>query len=429
MMPSVTGKTAVSVRLPLSFIGAGVVSLLLGQLVLLFHGALVMDMAFRSPGMWMAAHFLVLGWGMLVAMGTMYQLVPVTFQTPLYSERLGFIQFGITTAGVMLLALSLGFYPSLAREAGGLVLAGTLLFLFQMGLVLWRQKERDMISLFVSSALISLLATLLAGLILAVSISGAMKIFLDAIGAGFLYPINHEALFASHVLLGLVGWFTLLIMGFSYKMVPMFALSHGFSMMPSYWVYGLYTGGLLTTLAGIWMDTAGIIRIGFVLLLTGFSLFAFHISRILRKRMKKQLDPGFSFALLAIGGGWLIHLAGVMILLLPVSWKSDAFAVVVYGFVMIWVTFSIMGYLFKIIPFLWWTHRFSKQVGQDGVPTLKEMVDERSGIQVFLLLAVAVIGVMISMVEGWWFLFMVTQGLVVLSVLRYSQLLIGVLRK
>lgn len=428
MIPSIPGKTAVSVRLPLSFIGTGLASLLLGQLLLLFNGDLLMDNLFRGPAMWMAAHFLVLGWGMLVAMGTMYQLVPVTFQTPLYSERLGFVQFWITTAGTVLLAMSLGFYPSLAREAGGLVLAGALLFLIQMALILLRQKERDLISLFVSSALISLFVTLLAGLILAISISGAMKAFLERIGAGFLFPINHEALFISHMLLGLVGWFTLLIMGFSYKMVPMFALSHGFSMKPSYWVYGLYTGGLLTTLTGIWTGGAGIVLVGFVLLLTGFTLFSFHIREILRKRMKKQLDKGFVFALLAIGCGWLIHLASVLVLLLPVS-KADSFAVIVYGFVMIWISFSMMGYLFKIIPFLWWTHRFSHQVGQDGIPTLKDMVDERSGKRVFLLLAAAVAGVMVSLISGIQLLFTISQVLVVLSILRYIQLIVGVLKK
>lgn len=29
------------------------------------------------------------------------------------------------------------------------------------------------------------------------------------------------------------------------------------------------------------------------------------------------------------------------------------------SYIMLWIAFSIIGYLYKIVPFLWWTHKYS----------------------------------------------------------------------
>src|SRR5690606_26023960 len=42
----------------------------------------------------------------------------------------------------------------------------------------------------------------------------------------FFIVTLHEKLFGTHIWLGTVGWFGMLITGFSYKMLPMFYLSH-----------------------------------------------------------------------------------------------------------------------------------------------------------------------------------------------------------
>jgi hypothetical protein len=44
-----------------------------------------------------------------------------------------------------------------------------------------------------------------------------------------------------------------------------------------------------------------------------------------------------------------------------------------------WFGFSIVGKYYKIIPFLLWVHRYSKKIGSEPVPLLKDMLDERIG--------------------------------------------------
>ncbi|KPC97775.1 hypothetical protein LR69_03976 [Geobacillus sp. BCO2] len=50
----------------------------------------------------------------MTAMGAMYQLVPVAFLTPIWSERLGFWQFAVTAVGIVAFAVSLAAAPKRA---------------------------------------------------------------------------------------------------------------------------------------------------------------------------------------------------------------------------------------------------------------------------------------------------------------------------
>ena len=66
--------------------------------------------------------------------------------------------------------------------------------------------------------------------------------------------------------MGVTGWFTLLIFGFSYKMVPMFSLSHGFPMVQARYVYGFYATGLVISLVSFFSNNSLLLKIGFFLL-------------------------------------------------------------------------------------------------------------------------------------------------------------------
>src|SRR5699024_6788593 len=77
---------------------------------------------------------------------------------------------------------------------------------------------------------------------------GALICFFLTIAAGFwlMWNIafasitNHSTVLYSHIVLGVAGWFTLLIFGFSYKLVPMFSLYHSHSMKwtkPTFFIF------------------------------------------------------------------------------------------------------------------------------------------------------------------------------------------------
>jgi hypothetical protein len=94
MIPTNTAYET-NIRLPLLFIVFGVISFAASQTIALLAGPAMVNGMFRLPTIWAAAHLAVLGFALMIAMGAMYQLVPVAFLTPIWSEQLGFLQFFI----------------------------------------------------------------------------------------------------------------------------------------------------------------------------------------------------------------------------------------------------------------------------------------------------------------------------------------------
>jgi hypothetical protein len=413
MIPTNTAYET-NIRLPLLFIVFGVVAFVAAQAILLAAGPAVTSGVFRLPNIWAAAHLAVLGFALMIAMGAMYQLVPVAFLTPIWSELLGFVQFFITAAGIIAFSISLTFYTHAALFPGVLLVLGIVLFLFQMGMTLRKQAKKNIMTLFVGSALAFLLLTILFGLTLALHFWSGNEV------------ADHLFILKTHILFGVCGWFSLLIMGFSYKMVPMFSLAHGFSMKLARYVYAFYVAGLVVTFISFFQDGRGPFAAGAGLLLTGFTLFAYHIWTILQKRVKKKLDRPFQFALLAIGIGLTLHTAAF---LLPLSGNDRGMATVIYAYVLGWIMFSIIGYLYKIVPFLWWTHRYSKKIGQENVPTLKQMINEKWTIVQCLLFTVSLAGVVIALTVSSLPLFYAAQSAMTLFSLFFASTMISVLWK
>ncbi|WP_059170910.1 hypothetical protein [Bacillus sp. FJAT-27445] len=404
-----------TIKLPFAFILAGLAALILSQVLLLMHGDLVSEGVFRIPPIWSSAHLLLLGWALMTAMGAMYQLVPVAFLTPIWSEKFGYVQFAATFLGIGIFSVMLYLNPPKAFLPGVLALAGILMFLFQMFMTLKKQAKPNILTLFVGTALICLLATIVLGIMMAWFIK-------TGDGANFYKPV-----FNSHLLLGTAGWFTLLIFGFSYKMVPMFSLSHGYEMKTAKIVYAIYSLGLAVLLVSFWLGNGLATSVGLVMLALGFTLFGWHIKHIISKRIKKKLDKPFVFALCGIAFGAAIHLAVLA------AWISGDFSSwigpLLYLYIFLWIALSILGYLYKIVPFLWWTHKYSGEIGKKAVPSLKDMVSDKSAVPFFLMLAAGSLIVFCSMLTKTASLFYIGQAAVSVSLLAMSATIILVLKK
>ena len=414
MMPGLS-KTETNIKLPFSFIIYSLLAFSASQIILFFSGDFMTNGTFRIPPLWMVAHLLLLGWALMVAMGAMYQLVPVAFLTPIWNEKFGFIQFVITAVGITSFALSLAFSPNLTMITGILTLLGILMFLFQMAMTMKKQADKNILTLFVGSALGSLLLTISLGILLAASVSGALPL------------TNHIAILKTHIVLGVVGWFSLLIFGFSYKMVPMFSLAHGFSMKLSKPIYILYILGLLSTILSFWSNQTYLFQLGMVLLFVSFTLFVWHIKQIIKKRLKKNLDKPFIFSLIAIVIGWVIHLSAMVSSFIAIS--PLIYGAIIYLYILGWIVFSIMGYLYKIVPFLWWTHKYSKEMGKPNVPTLKQLMNEKLGMLLFTLCLISYLGFIISFSFQLTNLYTIVQSLFAITILVFSSTVVNILRK
>jgi hypothetical protein len=289
------------------------------------------------------------------------------------------------------------------------------MFLFQMVMTLKNQTKPTILTAFVGTALVCLLITISLG----ISLTYCLKT-----GVGSEY---YQAIFKSHLLMGVAGWFTLLIFGFSYKMVPMFSLSHGFPMIQARYVYGFYVSGLILSFVSFFNGSSLLLKVGFFLLFVGFSLFSWHIRIIIKKRLKKRLDKPFTFSLIAIGFGNIIHLAALLLLF------GHNFATLVgplvYSYLLLWIVLSIVGYLYKIVPFLWWTFKYSKEMGKRKVPTLKEIINEKNVVPLFSLFIGAVFIVFFSLIFKIALLFNIGQFILSIVFIIIAFSILYVLKK
>lgn len=414
MIPQTAGMET-NIKLPFSFIFMSLISLVASQIILVMNSEIISNGIFRTPGIWSAAHLFVLGWALMVAMGAMYQLVPVAFLTPIWSEKFGFIQFGITASGIIWFALALYLAPHGALIPGLITLLGILMFIFQMGMTLKKQAKPNILTVFVGTALLCLFLTIFLGIFMIIIMKFGFGV------DGYLI------LFKSHLLLGVAGWFSLLIFGFSYKMVPMFSLAHGYQMRMAYFVYASYVMGLIVAIAGFIFNHWVISIFGFFLLFLGFLLFSRHMFIIVKKRVKKKLDRPFQFSLLAIACGLFLHF---IVLVLSVFPSLERFAgPLVFLYLLTWIGFSLFGYLYKIVPFLWWTYKYSNEIGKKTVPSLKDMMNQRITLPLFLLF----LGGAFIIILGLGFhnptVYLIGQSLLCLAVIIYSGTVFSVITK
>ncbi|WP_339196248.1 hypothetical protein [Aeribacillus sp. FSL k6-2211] len=390
-----------NIRIPFSFIIFGLLAFFLSQILLFLSTRQLSTGEMRLPVVLSAVHLLVIGFALMTAMGAMYQLVPVVFLTPIWNEAFAFIQMVVTSLGILSFSISLAFNIQMAIFSGLLLTCGIVMFLWQMFMTLKQQKKRTVITLFVGTALICLLLTIGLGLTLAYHFWSGRQL------------IDHDLIFKAHILLGFSGWFTLLIFGFSYKMVPMFSLAHHFSMNTARYVYIFYMSGLVLTFISFITANDRLLSAGLLLMAVGYGLFAYHMFAILKKRMKKKLDKPFLFALLAIVFGVILHIAAA-----GFSFESEIhsriFSIIIYCYLFGWILLSIIGYLYKIVPFLWWTHRYSKKIGKEAVPTLKQMINEKWIVMECCLFVASLIGMIAALASSSTGLFYLAQGGMVL---------------
>ena len=101
---------------------------------------------------------------------------------------------------------------------------------------------------------------------------------------------------------------------------------------------------------------------------------------ILRARKRRALDWGIKYFLTAI-----VLLLPLSVLAVVLSWPGLPLNTFtgqlenLYGFLGLIgvITFAIMGMLYKIIPFLVWFGRYSRQIGRAQVPALADLYSAR----------------------------------------------------
>jgi hypothetical protein len=347
-------------------------------------------------------HTATLGWLTMTIMGASLQLAPVILVSPLRAARLGRVQFPLYTAGVALLIA--GFWMAvvpLLIAGGCLVVLAVAHYAVILGTTLARASTRPLSARYLAAA------TGYICLVVALGFTAALNFQFDFLGAGA------DRLLLVHLTVGIIGWLTCMLIGVSYTLVRLFALVHDHSDAWGRRIFLLLNGGVLGQAAGFAFGWALVEAVAGFALVAAVWLFAVDYARMLQLRKRKLLDVTQRHSIAAVGYLALVVPAGMVAALVGVGPQRQEPVLVALGLAALvgWLGQSIIGYLYKIVPFLIWQARYGAVVGRQPVPLMRDLVHQRAAWCSFWLINASLPVTLASAVLDWSVPFQVAAAL------------------
>lgn len=316
-------------------------------------------------------HMAVLGWVTMIVFGAIYQLIPVVFETTLYSEKLAKFTFWITAGSILFLTYSfwIGAFSTLLVYASGLLFFSLFLFIINVLLSYKRSKIKNMASKFVIASIFWLAITEFVGTLIAFNFK-----------FNFLSEVHLHYL-KIHATLGLTGWLLLLIIGVGSTLLPMFLISHQLNYKKLTFSFYLINGGLSGLILNWFLisDYTTTIICWFLIAI-GVLFFVSFIYESYRKRIRKKLDVGMQYSMIAIAAIVLpVLVSFVLVFGLGIKFELLTRITTLYGFSIIFgfITTLILGQTYKTLPFIVWLAKYKKMVGKTKTPLPKELYSEK----------------------------------------------------
>lgn len=306
------------------------------------------------------AHLWLPGFLLSICFGASYQLMPVVLGVSLRAANsLLWTHAALHFSGVLALVsgLSRGRY-GWAGLGGTALSIGTLFFFVTTLRTFLASNRRDAPAWSFPLAASWLLATVLAGVLLAIN---RQQPFI---------PLSALDLLRAHAHLGLVGYFATLLQGVTFQLVPMFTM--GDARRPRWALSGLLAAQLglallATGLAGGWRLPT---LLGALFVLAGLASTGMALHATLATRRRRRLDPGvqafvLGMALLGSAGTF-----GCFLVIADLSPERLFAAAAAYGLLIITggLSLTVLGMLCKILPFLVWMKAYGPRVGRTPVP-------------------------------------------------------------
>ena len=383
---------ASSISLPLRFIVTGLLALTLGVAWLVAQPSVLASYHYNQYVI-AVTHLFALGFLCSIVMGAMYQLVPVALETQLYSERLAKWQFAFHVVGFAgMVWMFWKWDMKQVGHFGSAMAAGVGLFVFNIAQTLRRVPKWNVTATAVSAALVWITLTIIAGLSIAAgkctyestaglaTAAGIKSVVagLRSLGA-FMARFDQISAMHAHAHLSGVGFFTLLIVGVSYKLIPMFVLSEIQSHRRAVASVALLNLGLAGSFITILMRSPWKLAFAGVII-AALALYGWELRAILRARKRAALDWGIKSFLTAVG-----LLLPLSLLSLVLAWPGLPLNTFtgqlenLYGYLGLIgvVSFAVIGMLYKIIPFLVWFGVYSPHVGRARLPPLADLYSTR----------------------------------------------------
>jgi len=373
MQVGLSTKNAPSIWVVVPHFLIGTVSFLLASLFVVFNYEDLLG--YHINGHVLAiAHLMILGWVSMIIFGALYQLIPVVMQVKLYSEKLAIITLVSLVIGLFfLIAAFLGYKFQLTNNfivGGSLVIFAIILFAINTLLSALSSDEKSISKLYIAAAGGYLLLTVLMGLFIPINLTYN------------LLPLAHTQLMTTHIILGLAGWFLMLVIGVAAKLMPMFLIVHRTKENLLKWGFYLINGGIIVIFVTTFISGTPYLlnQISFISILAGFVLFLFFNYDVFSHRMRRKLDIGMKLS--AIG---LTMFAVSILSFVALYFSNGVFGLavgrleilaglmLVYGF----FTGLILGQTYKTLPFIIWLFYYQKLVGKQKVPLVADLYSDR----------------------------------------------------
>ncbi len=340
------------------------------------------DLSFLNPKVLGFVHLFLLGFVMMIIFGAMAQLVPVVLEVGHFGVELFYAIWPLLLIGTVLMIFGFLYSPALLPYGGVVVLTSMMIFVMEIFMTIFKVKK---LTLVMSSVLISntfLFFGIIFGLLMALSYAGTIS-------------VDISALLHGHVYLVVGGYISITIMGLSIVLVPMFTLSHGFSMMPLRVSITMMSIGVISVVIGALFQIDFLEYLGYLFSIISMGFYFYIIYIIYSTRPRKENDV-YAISLMF---SYISMVVAILIGILYLITDREEFLIastwiLFYGF----FAFLITGHIYKIIPFLVWFERFSPLVGKQKVPMLADMVPYKSSQAQFIFSAIGVVLIAIAII-------------------------------
>lgn len=370
--------------------------------MLLFNGADLFLTRWSSLTLGIT-HLLTLGMLAMVMCGALLQMLPVIAGSPVPKVVVvGTLSHLMITLGTGMLVVSF-LSGSVSADVIALLLmgGGIILFFVAVMVALWRVKNVTATVVAIRLAVVSLLITLLLGLLLASGVLGR-------IGFGHI-----ASLVDVHLGWGILGWVGLLLIGVSYQVVPMFQVTPEYParfrrlLAPGLFM-GLVIWSLLMLAGNLGIVAERVASVWMLLLVAGFVAYALMTLRLQWQRKRRISDITLFFWRTGMLFVLLCALLWIVAALFPAIGFSPQFNLLLGVGLLYGVGLSVInGMLYKIVPFLSWFHLQNRQMSlmcmSVQVPNMKEFVSDRAARLQFHLFLLALLVTLLATLRPDWF--------------------------
>ncbi len=326
-------------------------------------------------------HIALLGFVTLTIMGAMYQIVPTLVGKELRSPKLAELQFWLVNIGILGLFLAFFFGRGLASMFAVIATLASYLFIYVIISTVRSGGGLLLTTKFFLSALVYFAVTLALGVVL-ISVKMAQPAL-----------FFKGSYLAAHTHLALLAFVTLTVMGALYQMLPMLALKELYSKKLAEVQFWLMNAGIFGFSLAMLASDRALVGASSIVIVLAVYIFIYNMTRTLTGGAK--FDISVKFFASAIAYFAAACTLGVLMALFPgeiISLAPRVLSAHAHLTSMGFITLTIMGAMYHLVPMLVWMERYGEKMGVEPVPSIADMFNLRLAEAQYVLANLGVLG-------------------------------------